>query len=476
MKATFIPTKAPENLSEDLNRGSDQSDHSDHALEPEVLAACLARYSRTNEGINSILEKYGNKSPAAIFKFIDYGHASIGGLTGGIAIAIDNVSMLSALKLFELSQMADGQESSTRYIELNQSGVVPPSSLGIKNNELTQMLEKTIELGFQTYSTCLKLLEEKVAKNPSVARIPKGTPERAAQRMLKNYGLDRCRYFLPMAAKTNLALVMSARAWAQTLKELGSLPWQETSQLSNDIRTELSKAAPDLIRHSFPDNASKKQVELKLQKQNIIHNNNKSHILDQLTKNSQCTCQTQVLGATLAPWENDLDFNNEIINSFQAKENRYSSCGEAIKRISVRTNYQAIALAEIRDLNRHRTGFRTFHSLPQGFYIPEEIIELSDENPEVKTLIESFLSSYKQCLALGLETEPEIIDYLYFLGTQVPFEHTQQLDKFIYEIELRTGLGSHYRYAQHLKDASQSLTDVMPILKDYIEIGTAEPE
>ena len=39
------------------------------------------------------------------------------------------------------------------------------------------------------------------------------------------------------------------------------------------------------------------------------------------------------------------------------------------------------------------------------------------------------------------------------LGAQTPFEHGTHADKFIYEAELRTGMGAHFRYAEHLSAA-----------------------
>ena len=64
---------------------------------PELLASVLARYSRSNDGLAAILEKVDLANPDAsidrILKFVDYGHASIGGLTGGLAVALDGISM-----------------------------------------------------------------------------------------------------------------------------------------------------------------------------------------------------------------------------------------------------------------------------------------------------------------------------------------------------------------------------------------------
>ncbi len=101
---------------------------------PELLASVMARYSRSNDGLAAILEKVDVAQPEAsidrILKFVDYGHASIGGLTGGLAIALDDVSMWLAYKVFEIAQMCDGQESSTRYITMQPTSLPSAEELG----------------------------------------------------------------------------------------------------------------------------------------------------------------------------------------------------------------------------------------------------------------------------------------------------------------------------------------------------------
>src|SRR5204863_4144939 len=105
---------------------------------PELLASVLARYSRSNEGVAAIVAKIDPANPDAsidrILKFVDYGHASIGGLTGGLAVALDDVSMWLAYKIFEIAQMADGQESSTRYITMNATNVPSAAELGVPDD------------------------------------------------------------------------------------------------------------------------------------------------------------------------------------------------------------------------------------------------------------------------------------------------------------------------------------------------------
>jgi hypothetical protein len=102
---------------------------------PELLARSLARYSRLNSGLGAILSlidwKNPDRSVEKIFQYVDYGHASIAGLTGGIAMVVDHCSMFLAYKLFEFSQVCDGRESSTRYIEMSAAagrGSMPDSA------------------------------------------------------------------------------------------------------------------------------------------------------------------------------------------------------------------------------------------------------------------------------------------------------------------------------------------------------------
>ena len=123
---------------------------------PELLASVLARDSRSNDGLAAILEKVDLANPDAsidrILKFVDYGHASIGGLTGGLAIALDDVSMWLAYKIFEISQMADGQESSTRYITMNASNLPTAAEIGMPE-DLAPRWQALLAKAFASYDS-----------------------------------------------------------------------------------------------------------------------------------------------------------------------------------------------------------------------------------------------------------------------------------------------------------------------------------
>lgn len=426
---------------------------------PELLASSLAKYSRSNNGIAQIIEGIDwNDSDGAvdrIFKFIDYGHASIGGLTGGIAIAVDDCSMFLAYKIFEIAQLVDGQESSTRYITMAPESLSSADEVGIPA-ELQSEWNAVMNESFAIYQKLYKELDIQAQENPESLRIPTDIPEKVQARMRKNYALDRARYFIPFATKTSAAYVMSARVWAQTLKELEALPLLEAKTAALKIRTELAKFAPRLIRHSYADEATTAQAEYLVETSaRLIRETGvpSTHLPDHIDL---------TLDSSFPQY---LDTQMRTEQNFAGKQNRYSITGSDIRRTFARFSWNNIALAELRDLNRHRSGTRFTPLAPVGFYLPDEI-----KNQDFSEFFERYRSLIKKLAESGVHY------YGYLLGTEVAFEHSTHLDKLIYEIELRTGMGAHYRYAEHLEQVAQELIRQRPELEPFVVIGTAEPE
>jgi thymidylate synthase ThyX len=447
MKITLIPTAAPA-AARELT-----------AVPPELLASVLAKYSRSNFGIDKILAGIDKNDPDAsvekIFKFIDYGHASIGGLTGSIAITIDGCSMFLAYKIFEIAQLVDAQESSTRYIKMSSQSLISPDEIGVPD-ELVSEWQSFMKDSFEIYNREYNKLDEIATKFPQKLRISPDEPEKFRQRILKNYALDRCRGFIPFATKTSAAYMMTARVWCQTLKELEAIPLVEAQMVAKQIRDELTKIVPNLIKHSFADDASKFQAERLLNYSSRFIQENGVE-----TKN----IPDEVFVETFNENPSFLQEIDSVENSFTNKKNRYSVVGSDIKRQFIKFAFNNISIAELRDLNRHRSGNKFTPLAPVGFYLPKEL-----SGNDYKDFFEKYSNLLKKLAAHNLQY------YGYLLGTQVAFEHSAHLDKVIYEIELRTGKGAHFRYAEHLETVAKKLVEKSPQIKPYIQIGTAEPE
>jgi thymidylate synthase ThyX len=427
---------------------------------PELLASVLARYSRSNDGLEAILAKVDLRDPDAsidrILKFVDYGHASIGGLTGGLAVALDGVSMWLAYKLFEIAQMADGQESSTRYITMDASQVPSAEELGVPE-DLADRWRSVIARSFAAYHAEYARLDALATAEPERVRLPADAKPAVVTRLRKNYALDRARYFIPLATRTNVGLVQTSRMWAQTVKHLDSLPQPEARAAATLIRDELLKQSPRLMRHSRAEASFEEQArqELALSCRMGLARLSTEGLADEVW--------VQVDRAA-PPF---LAEEQGVPEALRHRSNRYGYQGLATRRMRVTFAWNNLALAELRDLNRHRTGHRFTPLIQAGFYLPPEI---------ARSAHAELLAEQAALTAELLRRGSPAYAYSLLLGAQTPFEHSTHADKFIYEAELRTGMGAHFRYAEHLSAALREFLAQVPEARDWVVEGTAEPE
>ena len=427
---------------------------------PELLASVLARYSRSNEGLAAILAKVDINNPDAsidrILKFVDYGHASIGGLTGGLAVALDDVSMWLAYKIFEIAQMADGQESSTRYITMDAANVPSAEELGIPD-DLAGRWRDVLARSFAAYHAEYARLDALATAEPQRVRSPAGAKPAVVARLRKNYALDRARYFIPIATRTNLGLVQTSRMWATTVKHLDSLTHPEAKAAAKLIRDELLKQSPRLMRHSFGEKSYEEQARQELATSLALGRE----------RLSSAPLRDEVWVHVDRATPPFLAETQSIAEALRHRANRYGQQGTATRRMRVTFAWNNMALAELRDLNRHRTGHRCTPFIQAGFYLPPEI----DRAPHAALLADQ-LELTRELLRRG---SPAYV-YSLLLGAQTPFEHGTHADKFIYEAELRTGMGAHFRYAEHLSAALRGFLEHVPEARDWVVEGTAEPE
>jgi hypothetical protein len=427
---------------------------------PELLASVLARYSRSNEGIGNILSKVDIANPDAsidrILKFVDYGHASIGGLTGGLAVALDDVSMWLAYKIFEIATMADGQESSTRYITMDAANLPSAAELGIPE-DLAGRWQGVMAKAFAAYHAEYARLDALATAQPNLVRLPPEAKPAVVTRLRKNYALDRARYFIPFATRTNLGLVQSSRMWATTVKHLDSLSHPEARAAAKLIRDELLKQSPRLMRHSFAEKSFSAQAAQELATSLSLG----------MSRLSAAPLGDQVwvnVDRSTPPWLPEVQ---SVRDALCHRANRYGHQGTATRRMRVSFAWNNMALAELRDLNRHRTGHRYTPLIQGGFYLPPEIRFADHEE-----LLREQLDLTRELMLRG---SPAYV-YSLLLGAQTPFEHSTHADKFIYEAELRTGMGAHFRYAEHLSAALREFLRQVPEARDWVVEGTAEPE
>jgi thymidylate synthase ThyX len=435
------------------------------ALTPELLAASGARYSRNNEGLDSILSKIDpnnlEKSVDSIFKMVDYGHQSIADMVP-VAMFIDGVSIWLAYYIWTLCPTAGGQESSTRYIKISAEGLVPPETLGIQAGDVLEWRE-LMSGCFQAYQASLQIWEEVAAENPAVMGIPRTLLEDKSEaagkkvaRMRRNYAFDRARYFLPAAAATNVMLIMSARGWVNLCQHLLSHPLPVAVRAGELIRGELEMSAPRMIKHARRVDAVRESIAREYEKWAALAGAEKS--------------DDPYLSVMLPDGVSAGEFARDLASH----NNRFAPIGPSLQRTSVRFGWPAMGFAEIRDLNRHRTGSKYCPLVPRGFYFALDQIPPA-RRPALEALAAIGERATRLAIKHLIKSDPAHVCWT-LLGTEFPFEHVTTADKFIYEAELRTGVGAHFRYAKHLRDVLTLFYRSFPSTKGLILEGSAEPE
>lgn len=336
-------------------------------LSPPELAAYFARFSRNREGIQAIYDTVKdlprNKRVDAILKFNDYGHRSIMDMLV-IPVVLEGISMYAAARLFNFANQAAGQESSTRYIA-KDFDILPSSQTCTTTKEYMELWGS-----FDKWKLA-------VAKTP-----PNATREQ------RNEILDSVRYLLPAITTTNVAIVMSSRAWEKVLTQMLSYPHEiqygECLDIVTDIKAAITRTCGDYpMKHVCKNGAWEKKFE------------NRTKSLDEIYKR-------YLRNEEVVAWPNDnLFIDPDSFVDFERK-NRYDPWPDEMDTI-VTNVAMVLTFAELRDLNRHRNRLLTSWT---------------------------FLDT----------TEPVT------LGSKCILHWTCSISQILYEIEIRTSEGAHPSY------------------------------
>jgi thymidylate synthase ThyX len=443
------------------------------ALSPELMAAVGARYSRNDEGLDAILSLVNrltpDKSIDTIFKMVDYGHQSIADMAP-VAMFLDGVSIWLTYYIWSICPRASGQETSTRYVKFGMGGIVSPDLTGISDADRTAWND-FLHGAIDRYTRATDFWERLATAKPGIMGLPssllveaKKDPEGKAgkqiARMRRNYVFDRARYWIPTAAVTNFMLVMAARDWVALAQTLLSHPLPEAVAVGERIFDQLRLIAPRLIHHARPTDDRRAghladmrdDASLPFDWQDSLDPNVNVHVDDNVL----------------------LRRGSSAPDAFAHHSNRYSWIGREAHRVHVRYSISALAIAELRDLNRHRPGYKYAPMVPVGFYgaadqLPAHLSSALDD------AIEFGQAASKMQRKKVAAADPTNV-YWGLLGTQIPYEHGTTLDKLAYQIALRTGLGAHYRYAAHMRLVHDRLVEQIPGLAGLLLLGSAEPE
>jgi thymidylate synthase ThyX len=183
---------------------------------PEIQAYALAKYSRSAQRLRESIDELSTQRAEQFLNtfYFQYGHRSIADLAH-IALAIENISMLAAFYVVD-EPLWDGQERSSRYQDFRKSGFYIPPALAEgspEREEYTRALDYLLER-YEFFSAELLSVLTQVQTRP-----PEMSPG-DYKRTLRARAFDVARYFLPLATRTSVGQVTSARVLEQQISRL----------------------------------------------------------------------------------------------------------------------------------------------------------------------------------------------------------------------------------------------------------------
>ena len=202
----------------------------------EDRAMIQALHSRSPKGILEHLKTLADKGSGNMMAsfYVGYGHKSIGDC-GSSTLFIENVSMLAA-KAIQDSQLYNGQECSTRYIDYSTQPFFNP----FESDKLAPSILTNKLRDFYIESLPVVISQLKT-KHPKQETETQTTYNKA----IKARAFDILRGFLPAGATTNVAWTTTLRQIADRLVFLRNHPLEEVRILAQGIQDAVSEMYPN---------------------------------------------------------------------------------------------------------------------------------------------------------------------------------------------------------------------------------------
>jgi thymidylate synthase ThyX len=463
-------------------------------LNPEVIGAALARYSRAPTGFKEtvareFLNEDGTPNITKGAQLVDrvinkFGDESVAELAVA-PICIENISNLTA-KIIEDCRIGGSPiEESTRYVLYDQKRdgrwryVVPPD---IEASNLNEKFRSTMDHIFETYADLVDPIQNHFRK-----KLPEdefeidvehlGKTRKAKRSDLKTdgelkafnlaYGFtirsaacDVIRCILPACAKANLGLVGNGRFFTGLISKLLTQDLKECHVLAGKIRTALDTYIPTFVKRAERNEylAQNDRAMRKLSKEIFqgipVSNNPEVDLLEDKAEDFQTNLLTGMLfPLTRHPTRQIRQIvaklpdtrKQEIFSTYIGKrQSKRDRPGRALEN-GYPIQFDIIAgFAEYRDLQRHRmlTQQRQDLGVDLGYSIPEEIIEIGKEDV-VRECFQRAESLHGDLMRAGMEREAQ---YAALFNHFIRWNIGMNLREMGHLTELRSQKAGHPKY------------------------------
>lgn len=403
----------------------------DH-LNPESNAMALALYSRSPRSVLDHLVKIEEVGPEKFMGsfYVGYGHKSIGDC-GSTTICFENVSLLAA-KAIQDWALYNGQEASTRYLDMGAQTIVDP----INTVESRLILFEWMKLYRKILDELIPLLQKRHPYEP-------GQDEKDWVKAIKAKAFDIARGFLPAGITTYVGWHTNLRQAHDHLQQLEHFPLVEIPPLAEMARIALRQKYPSSFSH-------KKYLEQE---------------------------------AYLAKMGSDLTYFDFNIDRFKATSHlnnerlaRYTS---ALTERPQKTELPAVIrnagdivfeflldFGSYRDLQRQRSVVLPLPLLTTRHGFHDWYLYQLGLSTELRAHALEVLALQEKRIA-DLPVSDEVRQYYIALGYKVACEMTANLPAAVYVAELRAGQTVHPTLRIIAQEMGNYLEETVPGIKMY---------
>lgn len=379
---------------------------------PEDLAMLQALYSRSAESVEKHLIRIEESGSAKFCEqfMVGYGHKSIADC-GTTTLFIENVSLLAA-KAIQDWPLYNGQETSTRYIDMGAQPIVDP----VGTEASKTVLDKWMAFYLSNQTRVQETVRQKYPRN-------EGEKQETYDRAVKARAFDILRGFLPAGICTQLS-------WHTNLRQAGDHLLLLTQHPSREIR-DLSLALRGLLSDGYPSSG----MGLSLPSVSGVRKTEGVQAREEW-ENKLASLYTYSNGSVTKPFSttiqgSDLDQYSDLLLT-RPRGSVLPHFLSDLGQVTFRTN---LDFGSFRDIQRHRNGVCRMPLLTteHGF----ESWYLTQLDPELEKEARQLLSEQESAIE-DLTEDPVVRQYYTAIGYKVPTVLTYCLPATLYVLELRS--------------------------------------
>jgi len=407
---------------------------------------------------------------------VGYGHSSVA--EHAIAsIAVEDVSML-ATKAVEDSRLASYTEKSTRYQVFDRDKYYRPAN--VMTSEFAELYENTCSSLFGLY---LEIMPRMLRHVEKLYPRPADMDEKLYEAVTKARACDVCRYVLPIATLTNLAITINARSLERMITKLLSHPVPEMNQIGAAMKDEVVKLIPTLVKHA--------------DKNNYIHETDKA--MEFTCKNPVKERRETGNAAKLVGYDKDAE--NKVIASiiYKYSHGPYEELAKKVRQMDEHEKERIfdefmkrlgrfdqpmrelehvyytfdilVDYGAFRDIQRHRICTQTNQMVTpaNGYEMPQEIIDTGYEH-KFRKAMDLAGDAFEKIS----QRFPKEAQYVVPLAYRKRTLFTWNLRELYHFVKLRSSKEGHIAYRKIAWDIYKEVKRVHPLLAKYMQVDFSE--